>query len=266
MEYMAPEIIRGTADPSTQTDLHSLAILLFYLWVWHHPFHGEIEYRFHCWDIPAKKKVYGETPVFVFDPQDVSNQLPQDPDYAIARERWAYCPEELRDTFTRAFTDGLRDPDRRVTEGEWQGLFSRIKDRIASCPRCRAENFSGPGGRIPTCWHCHAAITSPPTLCIHRLSGNTPLLLSLGTTLRKRHISSATPLDDGAEILGRVVPHPSIAGAAGIRNLSKESWHITFPDGRNIEVPPERAVPLHPGTTLRIEGIELTIIAPAENP
>ena len=264
MEYMAPEIIRGTADPSTQTDLHSLAVLLFYLWVWHHPVHGEIEYRFHCWDIPAKKKVYGETPVFVFDPQDASNQLPQDPDYAIARERWAYCPGELRDTFTRAFTEGLRDPDRRVTEGEWQGLFSRIKDRIASCPRCRAENFSGPGGgRIPACWHCHAAITPPPTLCIHRPSGTTPLLLSLGTTLRKRHISSATPLDDGAEILGRVVPHPSINGAAGIRNLSKESWHITFPDGRDIEVPPERAVPLHPGTTLRIEGIELTIIAPA---
>ena len=49
--------------------------------------------RFHCWDIPGREKVYGETPVFVFDPQDVSNQFPQDPDYAIARERWAYCLE-----------------------------------------------------------------------------------------------------------------------------------------------------------------------------
>jgi eukaryotic-like serine/threonine-protein kinase len=262
MEYMAPEIIRGTADPSTQTDLHSLAVLLFYLWVWHHPFHGEMEYRFHCWDIPAKKKVYGETPVFVFDPDNSSNRLPQDPDYAIARERWAYCPEELRNTFTRAFTDGLRDPDRRVTEGERQGLFSRIKDRIASCPGCRAENFAGPDGSISACWHCHTEIIPPPVLNIHRSSGDIPLLLSLGTTLRKRHISSATPQDDGAEVVGKVVPHPSIAGAAGIRNLSKEPWQITFPDGRTTEVPPDRAVPLHPGTTLRIEGVELTILAP----
>jgi serine/threonine protein kinase len=261
MEYMAPEIIRGTADPSTQTDLHSLAVLLFYLWVWHHPFHGEMEYRFHCWDIPAKKKVYGETPVFVFDPDDASNRLPQDPDYAIAKERWAYCPEELRDTFTRAFTEGLRDPDRRVTEGEWQGLFSRIKDRIAGCPRCKAENFAGPDGHVPPCWHCHTGIIPPPVLSIRRTSGNIPLLLSLGTTLRKRHISSATPMDDGAEVVGKVVPHPSIAGAAGIRNLSKDPWQITFPDGRITDVPPDRAVPLHPGTTIRIEGIELVILA-----
>jgi hypothetical protein len=223
-----------------------------------------MEYRFHCWDIPAKKKVYGETPVFVFDQKDESNRLPQDPDYAVARERWAWCPRELRDTFIRAFSDGLRDPDRRVTEGEWQGLFSRIKDRIATCPRCRAENFSGPYGGIDPCWHCHTAVTPPPVLSIHRQSGTIPLLLALGTTLRKRHISPVTPLDDGAEVVGKVVPHPSIAGAAGIRNLSKETWDITFPDGRTTKVPPDRAVPLHAGTTIIIEGIALTILAPGE--
>lgn len=262
MEYMAPELIREEADPSTQTDLHALAILLFYLWVWHHPLHGEMEYRFHCWDIPAKKKVYGETPVFVFDSRDLSNQLPQDPDYAIARERWAWCPEELREMFTRAFSEGLKDPDRRVTEGEWQGLFSQIKDRIVSCPRCRAENFTGSCGEIGPCWHCQAEITLPPVLSIRRPSGTVPLLLSLGTTLRRRHIASVSPQDDGAEIVGKVVPHPTIAGAAGIRNLSETAWQISFPEGRVAEVPPGRAVPLHPGTTVHIEGTELIILAP----
>ena len=164
MEYMAPEIIRGEADPSTQTDLHSLAVLLFYLWVWHHPFHGEMEYRFHCWDIPAKKKVYGESPVFVFDPGNPANRLPPDPDYATARERWEYCPPDLKETFIRVFTDGLQDPDRRVTEGEWQNLFSGIKDRIVICPRCRAENFALPDGTMPSCWHCRSPIAPPPLL------------------------------------------------------------------------------------------------------
>ena len=60
MQYMAPELVRGEADhPSTETDLHSLAVLLFQLWVWHHPLHGTMEYDVRCWDDPARKKIYG---------------------------------------------------------------------------------------------------------------------------------------------------------------------------------------------------------------
>ncbi len=262
MEYMAPEIIQCGADPSTQTDLHSLAVLLFYLWVWHHPFHGEIEYRFHCWDIPAKKKVYGESPVFVFDPDNPANRLPPDPDYATARERWEHCPQDLRDTFVRAFTEGLRDPDRRVTEGEWQNLFSGIKDRIVICSRCRAENFSGPDNETLPCWHCRAQIAPPPVLRIQRPAGDLTLALSTGTTIRRRHISPTPANDDGSAIVGTVVPHPSIPGAAGIRNQSPARWHAVFPGGNEAEVPPGRAVPLNPGTTITIDGVVLTITAP----
>lgn len=262
MEYMAPEIIRGTADPSTRTDLHSLAVLLFYLWVWHHPFHGEMEYGFHCWDIPAKKKVYGETPVFVFDPGNPANRLPPDPDYATARERWDYCPPDLKETFIRALTDGLHAPDRRVTEGEWQNLFSAIKDRIVICPRCRAENFSGPDGRMRPCWHCRSPLVPPPLLRIQRPSGDVTLSLSSGTTIRRRHVSLSPANDDGSAIVGTVVPHPSIPGAAGIRNQSTVRWHAVFPGGEETDVPPGRAVPLNPGTTITIEGVVLTISAP----
>ncbi|HUK92851.1 MAG TPA: serine/threonine-protein kinase, partial [Methanomicrobiales archaeon] len=89
MEYMAPEIIRGEADPSTETDLHSLAVLLFNLWCWHHPFHGRMEYELRVWDIPAKRKVYGN-PVFIFDPADAGNRPPRDPDYETVVTRWGY--------------------------------------------------------------------------------------------------------------------------------------------------------------------------------
>jgi eukaryotic-like serine/threonine-protein kinase len=261
MEYMAPEIIRGEADPSTQTDLHSLAVLLFYLWIWHHPFHGEMEYRFHCWDIPAKKKVYGETPVFVFDPENTSNSLPSDPDYATAKERWNYCPEDLKNAFIRAFTDGLAHPDRRVTEGEWQNLFTRIKDRIVVCPRCNAENFScQDGGK--ECWHCHTHIPSPPTLIIRRPSGEIQIALGIGSMILRRHISPSPALDDGSVKVGVIVPHPSIKGAAGIRNQTPSAWRATLPDGSSIDVPPGRAVPLNPGVVITIEGIPMTIVAP----
>jgi serine/threonine protein kinase len=259
MEYMAPEIIRGEKDPSTQTDLHSLAVLLFYLWVWHHPFHGEMEYRFHCWDIPAKKKVYGESPVFVFDPHNASNNLPKDPDYTTARERWEYCPRDVRETFIRAFTDGLKDPDRRVTEGEWQTLFSRMKDSIMICPHCHAENFLGGTGESISCWHCHNLLPFPPVVVIRRTGGEIRLSLSLGTTIRRRHITTSSQQEDGAEIIGTIVPHPAIAGAAGIRNNTSFPWQCTFPGGSTADVPPGRAVPLNPGSMIRVEGVTLTI-------
>ena len=264
MEYMAPEIIRGERDPSTQTDLHSLAVLLFYLWAWHHPFHGMMEYRFHCWDIPAKKKVYGENPVFIFDPRDRSNELPGDADYATARERWAYCPEDLKKTFTRAFTEGLWDPDRRVTEGEWQNLFSRLRDSLMICPACRAENFSEDTGGITVCWHCGTRLPRPPSLVIRRSGGDIRLVLSLGTVIRSRHIAPPAATEDGASILGTVVPHPVIAGAGGIRNNSVSAWQCIFPDRSMTEVLPGRAIPLHPGTSILIEGVTVVITAPED--
>lgn len=259
MEYMAPEIVRGEADPSTQTDLHSLAVLLFYLWVWHHPFHGEREYNFHCWDIPAKKQVYGVSPVFVFDPKDRSNSLPADPDYETARERWEYCPPVLRETFIRAFSEGLASPDRRVTEGEWQSLFSGMKDTIAACHHCRAENFYAPGS---TCWHCHHPLAAPPFINLRRSSCDIRIALSLGTTIRRRHITSSSPEEDGSEIIGTVVAHPAIAGAAGLRNNTRLAWRCTFHGGKCVEVPPGRAVPLNDGTEVWVDGATLTVTVP----
>jgi serine/threonine protein kinase len=265
MEYMAPEIIRGEQDPSTRTDLHSLAVLLFYLWVWHHPFHGMMEYRFHCWDIPAKKKVYGEDPVFVFDPQNPANVLPEDADYDTARERWGYCPRDLKDTFIRAFTDGIRDPDRRITEGEWQNLFSRLRDSLIVCTGCRAENFSENPGDAIVCWHCGARLAAPPSLVIRRPGGDTRLVLSLGTLIRRRHIIPSAALEEGAIILGTVVSHPTIAGAGGVRNNSASTWHCLFPDKREIDVPPGRAVPLNPGTSILIEGVTVMVTSPGSS-
>lgn len=262
MEYMAPELIRGEGDPSTATDLHALAVLLFYLWVWHHPFHGEMEYRYHCWDIPAKKQVYGTSPVFVFDPKNPSNRLPGDPDYAVAKKRWDLCPPALQEMFIRAFSEGLASPGRRVTEGEWQNLFLSLKDRLVSCPHCRAENFADPAAPSVTCWNCRHAIPSPPFLQIHRPGGTSCMALVPGATIQARHIAPAAGTDDGTQVLGRVVPHPSIPGAGGIRNLSPRTWHAVFPGGTTADVPPGRAVPLNPKTSITIDGVPCTIIPP----
>jgi DNA-binding helix-hairpin-helix protein with protein kinase domain len=259
MEYMAPELIRGEADPSTETDLHSLAVLLFNLWCWHHPFHGRMEYELRVWDIPAKRKVYG-SPVFIFDPRDGRNRLPEDPDYETAGSRWGYCPPSLRELFTRAFTEGARDPRRRVTEGEWQRLFLQLSDGIISCPRCRAENIWEPGGKGLACWNCSAPVSLPPKLLVTTSAGTHQVLLIDGAAIFRQAAGPGGREEGDTASIGRVVRNPADPAIWGIRNLSRVPWRVTFPGGQSLEVQPEKSVPLNPGTKIDMGGISAEII------
>jgi DNA-binding helix-hairpin-helix protein with protein kinase domain len=259
MEYMAPEVIRGEADPSTETDLHSLAVLLFNLWSWHHPFHGRMEYELRVWDIPAKKKVYGN-PVFIFDPADRRNSLPPDPDYETAGKRWGYCPASLRSLFTRAFTEGIREPRRRVTEGEWQRLFLQLSDGIIPCPRCRAENIWEPGGKAFSCWNCSAPIPLPPKLVVTTSAGSHHVLLTDGARLTREAMGQGSREEADPVPVGQVVRNPADPTVWGIRNLSRVAWRVTFPDGHSLEVPPQKSVPLNPGTRIDLGGSSAEIL------
>ena len=57
--FMAPEIVREKARPSIGTDLYSLAVILFYMFMVHHPLEGRREKEINCLDLPAMKKLYG---------------------------------------------------------------------------------------------------------------------------------------------------------------------------------------------------------------
>ena len=155
MQYMAPELVRGEADhPSTETDLHSLAVLLFQLWVWHHPLHGTMEYNVRCWDDPARKTIYGITPVFIFDPTDNRNRLPNDPTYAVAARRWAICPPWVA---SGALSPRLHRRAESIREtGHGRRMARRLfqlKDGIIRCPGCRAVNLWDPGMTALSRWN-----------------------------------------------------------------------------------------------------------------
>ena len=262
MEYMAPEVVLGQADPSTETDLHSLAVLLFNLWIRHHPLHGELEYNIRSWDLVAKRHVYGERTVFIFDAQDRSNQLPNDPDYASACRLWQTCPQGLRDLFTRAFTLGLREPAQRVTEGEWQRLFWQLKDGAIACPACGAENLWEPGVSAFACWHCATPIPLPPKLVCHYANGGTyTVLLTHNAMLVERHLSPATPDEQATTVLGELVQNPANPQVFGLRNLTAAPWSATFADGTMQEVPPQRAVPINLGLRLNMAGTLAEMVA-----
>lgn len=165
--FMAPEIVRGNELPSTKTDLFSLAVLLFYMFMVHHPLAGKREADIKCLDQAAMTKLFGTEPLFIFDPYDHSNE-PVKGYQDNPLLYWPIFPQFLRDLFTKAFTDGIKDPlNGRIRESQWRAAMVHLRDSILYCSSCKAENFNDTdafrqsGGKPNPCWSCKRNITLP---------------------------------------------------------------------------------------------------------
>lgn len=259
-DFMAPEIVRGDAMPSTQTDLFSLAVLLFYMFHIHHPLFGKKVLKIHSLDFPARKKLCGLEPVFIFDPIDKSNEaVPKSVDpLGEAGENalafWPIYPQFLRNHFTKAFTNGIRDPQSRVRETEWRASMIRLRDSIVYCHHCAAENFYDADtpevGKTKTCWCCKKEIRFPAHIHIAR----NIIMLNHDTQLFPHHIDDKKMYDFSRPIAA-VNRHPSDPNIWGLKNLSNERWVITSADGiKHVE--PGRNVTLTAGTKIHFGKIE----------
>jgi len=255
IHYIKCASVAASVASSTKTDLHSLATLLFYLWMCHHPLHGNLESNIRSWDIPAKRRIYGENPVFIFDPNDKSNR-PDDPDYETVKSLWALCPQKLKDLFTKAFTEGLRNPGNRVTEGEWQRAFLQLKENNLRCPHCNTENnlWTQDAGEL-LCWKCKKKIFVPGYLAI---GTNFYLALMPEVKLKASHLN---PDWNSGEILGEMVENPNSPGNWGIRNHTQDTWKITLADGEVKDVPPGRAAPLSDKLSFTVKGVSIKIVS-----
>jgi DNA-binding helix-hairpin-helix protein with protein kinase domain len=254
--FIAPEVVRGEAVPGTQTDLFSLAVLLFYMLMVHHPLEGRKEAAIRCFDLPAMTRLYGTEPVFIFDPDDDSNRpVPGYHDNALAF--WPLYPQFLRDLFTRAFTDGLHDPLGRVRESEWRAALVQWRDAIVYCPQCGAENFydtaalQRAGGHPGACWSCQQNLRLPPRLRI----GRHIVMLNHDTRLFPHHLD-AQQLYDFSDAVAAVVQHPANPTIWGLKNLSSQKWVITAAGGAVKDVEPGRSVTLTAGTRINFGSVE----------
>ena len=140
--YMAPEIVARGAKPDNKTDAFSLSVILFLLWTRNHPLEGKAAFPV-CMDAKHDKKIYGEDPVFIFDPDDNSNRPVQGLNNgAIAN--WPLLPRYLQDEFIKAFSkDALKNPASRIIEQEWLRLFIRMRSEIYKC-QCSEIYFADP--------------------------------------------------------------------------------------------------------------------------
>ncbi len=255
--FMAPEIVRGEANPTISTDLYSLSVIIFYMLMMSHPLEGEKEYRIHALDLPAMRKLYGEEPLFIFDPTDHSN-YPVKGYQDNALLYWQIYPQYIRDLFTRAFTDGIHDPKNgRVRESEWIAALIKLRDSIIYCTNCGSENFYDidriRNNKPTICWSCKNEVPIPPRLRIDK----DIIMLNYDTRIYPHHVSK-TKLYDFSTPVAEVTQHPKHPDIWGLKNLSKTKWTVNFPDGEVKEVLPGNTVRLVSGIKINFgekEGI-----------
>jgi DNA-binding helix-hairpin-helix protein with protein kinase domain len=228
--FMAPEVLLGQAKPSTNSDLFSLAVLIFRLLTRHDPFKGQMELAIRCLDEPARRRLYAEEPVFIFDPTDPRNR-PNSQEHSAALITWPIYPPALQALFVQTFGLGLRQPQRRVLTGQWTQALSRCLDGRRLCASCGQENFHG-----EHCWSCGQPLPAPAQL--HTAKG--VVLASAGNRLYRHHVDALAP-EDLHQPLAAIVAHPEDPGVLGLRNLSGSPWRAALLDGRSLDVEPGKS-------------------------
>jgi DNA-binding helix-hairpin-helix protein with protein kinase domain len=236
LRFMAPEVVRREAFPSSVTDLYSLAVFLFYLFVHGHPLEGMRTEATFSWgtsphesDGDLAVRYFGTDPRFVFDPHDDSNRPPPgDPMLTW----WPIYPRFFREVFERAFTVGLGDTSgtARVSEGVWRRALLRLGDCVSACS-CKASVFYDASDPGAVCWNCGHVPPRPPVL---QLPGGA-VVLSEGGAVTVHHLRRNRDYDT---VIGAVEAHPSVPGQVVLRNVGTETWTMK-PAGE----PPKRVEP-----------------------
>jgi eukaryotic-like serine/threonine-protein kinase len=246
--FMAPEVIRREAKPSTLTDLHSLAVLLFYLLMHGHPLEGARLEESYTWEKNRKSERdlalshYGRKPLFIFHPTDESNR----PAPGTGPSGWwPMYPSFVHSLFVQAFTEGLVDASftGRVPSTRWREAMVQLSDLCAVCPMCTAAIVFDPAAPQRQCWNCSRTPAPVPMLKFRR-GGHTVLLVP-GATLSSGHVTSERDYDT---VVALTELHPRMPNGVVLRNKSTSTWKAR-PDGEpSRSVEPGQAFAVRAGT------------------
>lgn len=251
--FMAPEIVKGIKKPNMESDLFSLSILIFYMLMMHHPLEGRQEKNIKCFDLPAMTKLYGENPVFIFDPMNATNRpVPGYHDNAIAF--WPLYTERIRQMFIKTFTSGAKIPSSRPSEKIWRDALIDLKNSITMCD-CGMENFYDvyklKQGKENYCWACKRVIKPSARIKI----GNEVVVLNINTKLYGHHLL-ANEKYRFKRSLAEVVPHPKYRDMMGLKNLSKEPWSIRTKEGKEYTIDFNKSFTIEDGTKIQFGQVE----------
>lgn len=116
--FMAPEIITKEKTHSIKTDLFSISVIFFRLFIRLWPLEGKLTEG----HLTAEKnfRLFGKEPVFIFDRKDLRNRPGENiRDLKTKINYWDTLPKYLKDLFYSSFEKGLLDDYERIPMSEW---------------------------------------------------------------------------------------------------------------------------------------------------
>lgn len=254
-QYMAPEIVRGEAKPSTYTDRFSLAVVIFILITMSHPLEG----RRHLCEILTPKNeqiIYGTDPVFILDPTDRRN-APVAGIHTNIGIVWPELPSYMKNMFIKQFSkEIMMAPQRRATESDWQNILIQFRSDIIRCAYCGDENFSHDYAK-PVCSGCGKPL---PIQRYLKLSGvNYKMPIVPGNIVYRSQLGTSN-IDVAGNPAFVVRVHPKDPRALVLQNLSGTEVRVTKPDGSRILLMNRGAVSNEAGTVIEVFGGSITIV------
>ncbi len=251
--FMAPEVVRDTTFhtlPNTDTDRHSLAVLLFYVLFVGHPLEG-LRTEGGLRDAAWLMRHFGTQPLFCMHPDDDSNR----PVSEVVEQYWRLYPTFLRELFIRAFVVGLDEPSHRVTEGEWIRAADRLRDSMVECGQCQATNFWDRADPDRECFHCGGPLRPPYVLRV----GRREIAVSGFASVRADHVRTGS---DDPSVIGQVRQHPRETHRWGLTNASAEPWRATYANGQEFRTEPGDTIEITRGLQIEIEQAVVAVALP----
>ena len=237
-KYMAPEVVTDRSRPNTHSDRYSLAVILFRLFYIDHPLEGRYTVQFPLTDANGAR-LFGEEPLFVYDPDDKRNRpLPGAHENVI--RRWQMFPPDLTAAFTKAFTDGLKNIDGRITELQWLEVLIKARGMLVRLDG--REQFV----------NCYQPETIPDGCRLLR-TGEQIIALAPETILYTCQTNcTSTDYRTPSGCVRASVSDPTVYG---LGNLSYDTWVVTLPGKEPVRVPPKKFAPLIPGTVIAFGNV-----------
>ncbi|MCC7495288.1 MAG: hypothetical protein IT204_23265 [Fimbriimonadaceae bacterium] len=265
--YMAPEVVRGEAQPSKQTDLHSLAVLLLHTLLFRNVMNPLVEFSTDAEE--SERLGWGREAVFSEHPQIRTNR-PRHLGTPLYRKGALSCRAlgpRLEKLAHRALVEGLHDPASRPQADEWVEALTAARDELYYCAVCHQQP-------IYPYWEQPLARRSC-AFCGNRLQG-APAVLEL---YEERQRGSFHPIGRPVVLAAGFKVFPDLANRRGplrweprsdqqpvaecrarpgsaeleLVNRSTTEWAVRRTDGsRGEAVKPGQAVPLASGLGVQL--------------
>ncbi|MDR3233051.1 MAG: protein kinase [Planctomycetaceae bacterium] len=267
--YVAPEIYHKTepSKPCIETDLHSLAVLIYILLFHRHPLlskrlyvqqakDGEIDYKKNIEMLCGQKALFVEHPT---DKSHPCHERQYEKQHWIDPQQTPYTIHgpHLRELFEKAFIDGLHKQKRRPTAGMWESALLQTRDLLVpcgndTCPKRWYVVYDTKHLKCPYCGTPYSGVLpvldffrKDGTLTGHRLNVHHNLCLRLWHAREDRRDSEQLPEDERE-------------GSVGCFSLlNNQRWYLTNVALNNMKnLTTGEYVPIDQSVELR-DGLEL---------